>query len=285
MSIGENLKELRLMKGKSIKQACGSTINRGNYWRIEEGQVVPKVDTFSIILMNLNVSWFDYLELYYDKDNEYEELMQRLKHNFELSNLNNIIEISQYCGIQYQNTNREYYLHIESLSNILQSRIINQPYLEKDINNIKNYLFSCEEWLYYEVRLLINSLFLYDDESIIIFYKRTLNYFKKTGSHRELDDAIMKLSENVIMHFIYKKSLNNAIKIYRSLEDINLKETSANAKIIKLWVTGIVEVLIIKEQDGNKKIECALNIFKNLDMNGSYNLHQSWTKSLKDIYS
>ncbi len=280
MKPGSTLKELRLMKGKTIKEACGDSVNRGNYWRIENEKVIPRLDTFNTILLNLNVSFSDYLELFYDGDDEYESLMSTLKKSFEMKKMNNLIGLSKYCEDKFELTRIDYYLHIKCLSEIFMNRINNAPYNQKCVGIIKEFLFNCPNWTYYEVRLLINSLFLYDDSSMMIFYFKTLRYVEKVEKRKNCDELKMKISENLITHFIFKKNYKRALEVFKIMSNLELQETSTNPRIIKLWVTGIVEVIIKEDKHGFEKIEKSLSIYKSLDMEGHYRLHKTWTSTL-----
>ena len=280
MNTGQALKELRLMKGKTVKQACGNTINRGNYWRIENEEVIPRMDTFNSILLNLNVSFSDYLELYYDENNEYEKIMSDLKKAFELKKIDTLKNLSYYCESQYHLTNMDYYLHTKCLSGIFIDRINNDPYNKDDSDILKDYLFSCPNWTYYEVRLLTNSLFLYDDNSIITFFYKTIRYVEKIENRKNCDELKMKISENIITHFIYKKNYKKANEVYMVMSKLELNESSTNARIVKMWTSGLVDVLLKGDRAGMKKVEKALSIYEMLDMEGQYRLHKNWTNTL-----
>lgn len=188
MKTGRALKELRLMKGKTVKQACGNTINRGNYWRIENEIVIPRLDTFNIILSNLNVSFSDYLELYYDEHSKYEEIMADLKKNFQVKSIDRLKKLNKYCEQQYTLSGKDYFLHAECLSKVLINRINSERYNEKSVNILKEYLFNCPNWTYYEVRLLTNTLFLYDDSLMIIFYSKAIRYAERMEKRRNCDE-------------------------------------------------------------------------------------------------
>lgn len=280
MKTGNALKELRLMKGKTIKEACGNSINRGNYWRIENEKVIPRLDTFNTILLNLNVSFSDYLELFYDENDEHEELMSTLKLFFETKKINDLEKLSEHCDSKYKLTKKIYFLHIKCLAKVFMNRINSKPYDQISTGILKDYLFSCPNWTYYEVRLLINSLFLYDDSSMILFYSKTLRYAEKIEARKNCDELKMKISENLITHFIFKKNYDKANEIFQTLSTLKLKESSTNPRIIRMWISGIVEVVIQGDNDGHEKIEKSLSIYKMLNMEGQYELHKNWTNTL-----
>lgn len=64
------------------------------------------------------------------------------------------------------------------------------------------------------------------------------------------------------------------------MSNLELKESSANERIVKMWVTGIVEILIKGNHSGLNRVKKALSIYKALGMKGQYNLHKSWTDTL-----
>lgn len=280
METGQALKELRLMKGKTVKQACGNSINRGNYWRIENGEVIPRIDTLNTILLNLNVSFSDYVELYNDEHNEYEEIMSEIKKSFSMKNIDKLTQIENYCKNQYDLTNNEYFLHSRCLSSILINRINGEQHNKENANILKEYLFSCPNWTYYEMRLLINSLFLYDDSSMITFFYKTMRYVDKLEKQKNFDPLKIKICENLTTHFIYKRNYEKANEIYVVMSNLELKESSANERIVKMWVTGIVEILIKGNHSGLNRVKKALSIYKALGMKGQHNLYKSWTDTL-----
>lgn len=286
MKVGDTLMELRLNKGKSISEVCKKDINRGNYWRIETNKVIPRVDTLKMILDNLNVSLLDFLEIYYEENTEDETLMRNLKKSFERRNLAGVATIIDLAEEKYNSTNKDYYKHIYHVATIFHNRIDNIPYSIDSITVLKNYLFSCEKWTYYEIRILNNTLFLYDDESMIIFYKRALQFLEKTNRNKYYDELKIKISENIIMHFLYKENYRLAEKVYKIMKNLNISEYQSSARILKLWIEGIVECVIYKNKNSIKKIDNALEIYKTLGMEGQYKLHKSWTDLLikKEIF-
>lgn len=280
MKVGDTLMELRLNKGKSISEVCKKDINRGNYWRIETNKVIPRVDTLKMILDNLNVSLLDFLEIYYEENTEDETLMRDLKKSFERRNLAGVATIIDLAEEKYDSTNKDYYQHIYHVATIFHNRIDNIPYSIDSITVLKNYLFSCEKWTYYEIRILNNTLFLYDDESMIVFYKRALQFLEKTNRNKYYDELKIKISENIIMHFLYKENYRLAEKVYKILKSLTISEYQSSARILRLWIEGIVECVIYKSKNSIRKIDNALEIYKMLGMEGQYKLHKSWTDLL-----
>lgn len=280
MDIGSNLKKLRLNKGITIKDACGKQINKGNYWRIEENKVIPRIDTFAILLENMNVSIKDYLELFDEHHNELDQLMLQLKINFERKDIVKIESlILKYEQLEIE-TGRNIYTHFSALADIYCSRIKEVPYNPNKIEILKMYLFSCEVWTYYEIRMLNNTLFLYDSDTIILFYKKALKFLESPKVSREYDNLKVKISENILMHFIIEKKIKKAYIVHEMLNTLTINESSAYARIIKKWINGIVIYCFEDKRKGLLEIKSTLDILKILDMKNQLNLHKSWTQKI-----
>lgn len=278
--IGDNLKKIRVLKGISVKDSCGTKINKGNYWRIENNKVIPKVDTFVEILDNMNVSVRDYLELFDEKNNVVNEQISQLKFNFERGDISNIEKSILYCNDMYLNTGKIMYKHMSALSDIYVSRLKKENYKKKSVNAIKEYLFSCEGWTYYEIRILNNTIFLYDSDTIVLFYKRAIRFLDFEKLNLAYDNLKMKISENVIMHFVYLNENDKAFLVYKLLKNTTINEESAYAKIISQWIDSIIIYNFESREQGVLRIVEVLKIFWHLDMVNQFSLHKSWAKRI-----
>ena len=278
IKIGKSLKKLRIAKGITVKETCGNTINKGNYWRIEKDIVVPKVDTFLMILENMNVSIRDFLEIHDISLNELDKLIPSLKEAFENKNTTYLNEIITHYDRKYSDTKKNTYEHIAALASIFKSRLEEQAYDPVRANILKEYLFKCENWTYYEVRMLNNTLFLYDEFLMLIFYKRSMKFLNSTKQKGSLDNLKMKMSQNIIMYSIDCHKPKVTVEAFEIMSSLILEENSAYAKIIKMWLTGIYKY--DKSGKGISEIMSALKTLKILGMSNQLNLHISWTKKV-----
>ena len=203
MKIGTRIKEMRMLKGKTIKEVCGNEINRGNYWRIEENRVVPKIDTFEMILKNLNLSFFEYINIFHDEEEE--ELISELKFNFLKKDIEKLNQIVMYCNKKYQETQRNYYLHYYCITILYINELKGESYCKKSSGILKKLLISCNYWSYYEIEILNNTLFLYEDEIILLFFNKITKIYRKNYKNKNIINVIIELSQNIIVYFIRNK--------------------------------------------------------------------------------
>ncbi|OJF90458.1 hypothetical protein [Alkalibacterium sp. 20] len=82
-----------------------------------------------------------------------------MKKAFESVDSSEIKNLSSYYDKLYDLYNKNKYKHISALATIYIARLENENYNNKSVAILQEYLFSCEKWTYYEVRLSNNSIF------------------------------------------------------------------------------------------------------------------------------
>jgi len=146
---------------------------------------------------------------------------------------------------------------------------------ESEIGMLSDYLFSIEDWSYYELILYSTTMHVLSLELINTLSKETLlrsSFYKSINKNRELVIAVMI---NTIIVLTNNKILDRAIYFKNELEAL-LTETDIFDKILLLFVTGAIDFYNGKEESGKQRMKDAIDIFNKVE---SYHLAETYGES------
>ncbi|WP_440896225.1 hypothetical protein ACS127_17145 [Amphibacillus sp. Q70] len=284
MNFGKTIKKIRKSKNIKIKDICSTFINQGNYWRIENDETIPSTETFLYILEGLNIDFDEFMFFSNIKLNKYNYFFAKLKQAFNQKDINKLINLKEELNKSDEVNQNIKIFHLSLIIDLSISRLTKASYNQRTVNTLKNYLYNCSNWTYYEVKLLNNCLFIFDLDTCLIFFEKAFNRFIYFSAIQKTGNEEIILSQNIITLCLINNRKTDAYRIYEQINKHKHLIKNVYSKVIMLWLEGMIDFLCFNKMIGKEKVDQALNIFKNLEMDNDYKLHKSWTNTLYDHY-
>lgn len=196
------IKKVRVNKKISSNDLYDGLLSRPARVKFEKGESDTTTSKFLIMLDRLNITLEEF-QFILDKDSNYAYFLKEYYTAFYNKDIDQLEKISAKAKENYQVKRDEKYLHHSALINLLIDYLNKNNDHEDEITIIKNYLFNCENWGYYELTLFTNSLTFFPEEVIDLVYKQVK---KKYMSYKELNLYRNELSI-VILNILEKKFL------------------------------------------------------------------------------
>lgn len=219
MEIGPLLKKIRNSKNMTQKSLASGIISRNHLSELENNNYYCSYDKFILLLRKLNVSLMEFEELLNQSIFFEEESL--LKKLIQANNSQNECDLKK-----VQKKINSYIKNIRTPSSrIIHAQLLCEAIIEyrkhgKICNPeryalLKKYLISCNDWGYYEINLLNNSLFIYDIETAITLSSSLIMNCKKTQSIMTKEVLILALIN--MSDYLLKLDLNRESLKYSRL--------------------------------------------------------------------
>ncbi|GEM_PF-5218486 len=280
--IGQILKEIRIEKNIKISNVCNNVMDRGNYWRFENGIISTSSENLLIILENLNIDIMEFIELYSTEDlTEFKTLQNNLLKGAKTDNHRICNEIGELAKTKYNSNKKIKYLHLSEQAFLFASRIESNitgtisTYIPTETHK---YLGQCDTWNYYEITLFNNILFTFCLADAVTLGNRLILSLKNKQKTRNISNEDVLILVNLISFCIEEDASTAAKKLVKELLTFNISESAAYSKILFLWIKTIFE---IKFEQGNvQDLDKIFNTLVLLDMPDTSVMLQNWTKKL-----
>lgn len=282
MSLGETIKQIRKMKNIKLKYVCGNVIEKGNYWRFEQGQISVSADTFYQIIHNLNVS-FEEFEFYHDNfgPDKLTQWGKQMISAFQLLDADKLEQISSLALDEFNKTQQIKYQHLYLLATIYIDSINKEDINPLAISNLKEYLMNCKHWGYYEVSLFNNVLFCFGDvDAILTLYKRMNQSYLRSKLLHKTPNAEIMLATNIMSMCLKEKAYSKAVEINSFIQSQKIEERSMFARTLLLWCDGLINKIVLNKEIGLEQVEMSLKIMETLKMESTLKMFERWKSRL-----
>lgn len=262
---GVLINEIRIQKNLSLNYLISNIISKSQFYKFVSGESMISVSRFDLLLKRLSMSHEEFYFIYNKKFDDPNLLFSNIKTSFEEKNLESLEILKNQFKIKYRSTGNLQDNHLHLLCSILGKRIQNITYYDFELNIIKNYLLSIDEWSYYEITLLNNTMFIFDYETlnsiISILIKKTtnINVYKKN------DSALLKVISNVLILNIHHNNYQNFDNIISFLKHFQ-GSTIDDKTMIYFWITAN-KYIKYEHNKYLKKLTTLLEWLNEIDMN------------------
>lgn len=276
MNYGKYFKKMRLEKKQTIAEVASGIMSIALLSKFERGLCEITVSKFIKILKRINVTLSEF-ELIVNnfKKNSLDQLIDSLKEHYnnrlydevELIVSNEFNRWKETGNIRY----RYNYTMLSIISDDLNDR---QTTSQADIEALTDYLFSIEDWTYYELILYGNSLSAIKTNAMILLSNEVLHktsYFQNNTTHRRM---VIQTLLNTAIVCLLKNELDASQRFQHDVAQLITSETFLYEKNILLYCEGLYLFRKNQCKAGKEKIETALTIFKQL---GCHNLATSYS--------
>lgn len=272
MRTGEVIKYIRESKKLKSKDVYMDILSRPTISRFEKGVSDTTTEKFFLILDNLNIS-LDEFYFIYNKSQTSESYNFLILYSdyFYSNNLEALKKLKLQMEQQYVLTGQVKFSHYSLITELTICRITGQKMRKEALEQIKNYLFNCEDWTYYEIVLFTNTLDFFSKETIGVLYKRTKKKLKYFSNLRIHNNEVFVLISNILVTSIENNDLESCKYFYneliKSMDSVNNKMYEKTMIIFFGELTKLIENPNLKID----KINEIIGIFDLLYMPGKSN--------------
>ncbi|MGM0199160.1 hypothetical protein [Enterococcus sp. DIV1314a] len=280
--IGIKIKKIRVSKNISPINVYSGIMSRSNYWKLEEGLISPSFETVIQLLQRINLDVEEFLMLLqHDTLLFYNQTKDQRNFFFKKKDAEGLLNLAQQLQQQYKQTKALQLRHLALTCNLYHSRLTEKPPNPQIMTELKQYLFGCNDWSLYELRLFNSIFFIFDYETSKVLLKRAL----KTIQHNQqrIDEKI-----SFLVNFLSLAVQNNDLKQIKIIDetlqnDVELPHKSTYNRILLAWAKQIIQAYMTRNRQYIHKAFEIIAIFDTLDMDGPYNMYNAWTNDYQSF--
>lgn len=281
--IGSTLRHIRTEKGFSLRDISSSNLSHTQLYRIENDTQVPSVEKFFTILYKLNISFDEFCDY---SDSNYISI--RTKVNIEIGeilrkkNIKKIKEMTIKMEKYYQEYGDIYFHHMKCILNASEVLITsnnNYTLARNEVNDISKYLISIDNWFFYELYLLNNTLFYYGIKEAITLGEKALKTIEEKYTKYNDNEITRRILTNLAVYclqnsdyyfFAYKYS-NAAIGLPQSTQHIY---STIFAKIIN-------QIACYKLENGEFDLDYLSNLINSFELFKMYDIYKEFKEFVR----
>lgn len=263
-----------------------SLLSRQAALKFESGASDTTVSKFLIILDRLNLSLEEFQSLYLSSDNK--NYTTQYINLFYKKDIEALKSLSQEAEIEYKNTNLEKFNHYSALTLLMIDYLSNKEETNHlALKVIVDYLFTCDEWGYYEITLFTNSLIYIPSEFVDIVYPRVKKKFMLTENLLRYRNEAAIILFNILEKKILEKDVKK-VKLYLT-ELHQIKDSTLDNMYIQTMIkyfTVISSPIINKDiqEDIKQQIIVIIDFFNFIELKSKAEQCQAFFGRVQEIY-
>lgn len=280
---GEIFRKLREDRNFSMKQIVGKEFTVATLSSFETGKSDITITKFYYILERLGMTLeeFEYITKGHEF-NDFYQLLNKLAMFYVESNDRSLKKLLIETESKIKGDHPQDAMNYLLVKSILSQFDDGYNLTEKETFEIADYLFSFENWAYYQLILYSNTMKSLHLETIDYLSKELLkraSFYKSIPRNKKL---IVEILINTTLVFAERKELYLANFFKNTVEDLLSDETMIYEKTVFLFVCGFIDFHSGKIELGKSKMQDAIDIF---DKVGSDHLAKLYQKDYDEINS
>ena len=267
MKIGEVIGAIRKNKNLKSKDVYKGILSRPAISRFEKGHSSDTTtDKFFQILDNLNLSLEEFHFLYDgNKANTDAMMISAYSEAYYAKDIPKLAVLEEEVKNRFEETSKIKYLHHASIVHLLRCNLSELPFPHKELAVIKDYLFQCETWNYYELVLFTNSLDFFPEEVLDAVYTKAKEKMTEFNQLKRYKNELFSLISNILVLQLEKNNLEKSLLYYADLE--KTLSTSDNRMYEHAMLLFFKELIaVMQHKEDTEKLTAILQTFKLLDM-------------------
>ena len=277
-NLGEVFKKLRTNRHISLKQISNEEVSASQISRFERGEADISLSKFLVALDNMKVEIGEFMDAAKDyKSSEQIKLMKQLVPLEYERNIEGFRKLMAEEEEKFKKNPSVYHYHLNTI--LLQSFVCKCdetiPFPKEYMDELTDYLFTTEEWNYYEL-ILIGNTYLFID--IPLLHKMGQEILKQKDAYWNIGskrNVVMITLLNIWETCLHRDSLEVA-KFYREKTKALLEdETDLYKLTIHLFLSGLEDYKEGRIELGKDEMNKAIKIFEWV---GSENLANNYKK-------
>ncbi|MBP1044591.1 helix-turn-helix domain-containing protein [Vagococcus sp. BWB3-3] len=282
MCYGEYFRILRNEKRMTILDVSKDIISVGQLSKFERGVNEITISKFIKLLDRINITLeeFDLLCNNYEHSNLH-QLVKDIRKSYTNRDTEELLRISMEELSKWETTgnvnNRYNHIMLSIMNDELNDRHTTE---DSDIELLTDYLFSIDDWTYYEIVLFGNSISAIPIQTVIllsdeIFHKT--KFFQSNNKHRQMVIHVL-LNANLIC--LMNDEIEKSYQFQQEIDNLINSETYLYEKNLLMYSEGLYLLKTNQIAEGTKKVNKALDICRELK---SYKLADSYATYFDEI--
>lgn len=229
------------------------------------------------LLAKLHVSYTEFKYIANGFETNYEQRyvidLQKAIAQGDLKRLDALLQRTlNYCAI-YEND--EKYRHLACITQLTIDKVKGAPLDEDARQVVIDYLIECETWTHYELMMFNNAMFAFSFDQIRMFREKVIHNLEKYQNLRIYGSESFRVLINMLMVFIENQSYQDIRIMMGLINNYQLNEDMLFEETLRLYFTGILDLINQKIPAGLTKVKQALEVLSILNAKDYYqNLKQ-----------
>ena len=266
MQIGEVLGDIRKNKNLKSKEVYKGILSRPAISRFEKGHSDTTAEKFLQILENLNLSLEEFHFLYDgNKANTDAMMISAYSEAYYAKDIPRLAALEEASRNHFDETSQIKYLHHASIIHLLRCNLSELPFPHKELAVIKDYLFDCETWHYYELVLFTNALDFFPEDAVDAVYARAKEKMTEFNQMKRYKNELFSLISNILVLQLEKNNLEKSLFYYDDLEKtVSVSDNRMYEHVMLLFFKELIGIM--QQQEDAQKLTDIIQTFKLLDM-------------------
>lgn len=284
-SLGSKIKNIRKDRNIKAKDVYEGILSKSMYFKFENQDCHLAYDTLFKICLRLNIELSDLYDIYTveGKYENYKDILTRVYSScYKEINVTKLIQFAESLKERYEETGYEKYHHLYIVIHNMALQYQRVPMAEDEVKIIKDYLFNVENWLEYELTLVITTPFFFSLDELDYLYSRVLKTIKRLSPHISSNSLIFFISEIVILCFTRDDYQRICFYIRTLLKDVKWDPTYSLFTRITLKFYSLLYKYMQSPDVAHEKQLCFLFSFlKFIEMDQMLNVFTSLLQYIK----
>lgn len=267
MNTGNIYRKLRKDKKLTLKEASVHILSISQLSKFECGQNDVSATKLFLLLERVNVTLAEYYSMITDFEECYIDQL--------INSVNEYIYYKDYESIDYlvlklekeykgSKNKFDYYIYIVIIIKLSNTEYKNSMryVTEEEISELTDYLFSVEDWTYFEIILYSNSLEKIEWQSMMVFSLELSRKATVSLSYENYQKVVIEIILNTLLRCLKENRLFEAKTIQKCAVRLLAKGYRLREQNILLYCSGLLQYLSGEKESGEKKVLQAIEIFK-----------------------
>ena len=264
MILGETYRKIREEKGISISSLAGAEISKSQISRFELGETEISVFKLLYLLERIGVTLEEFLLICnHYQPSDFSTLIASVKQAAYNEDAQALLDMVEKEIELFHGTNSHYHkLNAIFIESIVSGMDKNHQLSRQDASYLTNYLFSVENWGYYETLILGNCCRVLSPDLLFRYAKEALKKGKLYSSIPRNRRSLIQLLLNSLIIMIENDLYEKSLFLKQATKNILADSTDFFEQTILLYLGGYLELKFYHNQKSLLKIEEALKIFE-----------------------
>ncbi|MCM0583134.1 helix-turn-helix domain-containing protein [Weissella diestrammenae] len=270
---GKTIRSIRIGKGLSQKDLYTGIISKSYAIGFEQGKHNITINLFEKIIQRLNMNLDEFFFLYRDTNSSLETDLwyehEKFGRSYDIKQLSHLLAVLQTqqtpIGLVRSALVKARIKIINATlsdSKLIQpARIINPD----DLLLIQSFLFTAQTWTLEEIKILANTLSLFEPVLQDQFFSQAQKSFTLYQSYDRGRSVFSSLFIHMIVELIKRNELTRAESYLNQLSDLIDYYEGAVYKILVVYLRGILQIKSGQKTAGHKKARRAVDLLASLD--------------------
>ena len=219
------------------------------------------------LLDKLHVSFTEFQYISNDFEiNEEQKFINDLQNCISVGDIEGLSELlKRVINNCYIYEDNDKYIHLACITKLTINKLKNESLNQEAKKIIMKYLIECETWTHYEIMIFNNAMFIFSADQIRAFQTKVVHNIERYQSLRVYGNESFRVLLNILMIFIDNKAYKDIRITGGLIDNYQLKEDMLFEKNLKLYFSGVINLIEGRDVRGLEEIQKALNIFKMLN--------------------